>query len=185
MSYNQKKCLTDVQMDKISNIFSNSLDLAHAKVFDNDKVEVEEFLWNLFLRYKIKELFTQKALINMSSGLFSITVICDFIQDLTSQFGITSVGVYHNENGSIEKTIAIGLVGDGSPDEENFAPFTPKVILDNSENNPEVIYHLLLSNKWLTTIVLIIMYLHKTDIVKSDGNDKLKNKYSRSSQEIV
>jgi hypothetical protein len=164
MNFSDRKVVTHDQLTLLGNLFGESIDVCYLKLTPTKRDELTRFLWNMFLSYKIREMFTSKHLSSLGSQLYADVPVNEFIQELTTNFGIVTAAVCSENSESLEKTIAVGLVGNALIPTEDLVSFTPKVVLDNMEHDPEVIYKLLISNRWLTTIVMVIMYFQKSQL---------------------
>lgn len=154
-------------MQIVNQIASDCIDEAYEKLMLDDKQTIKNLLCNLYFKYNLSLVFNSRSVIELSKGVFSGVVIKEYIDDVTARFGIDSVGVYWNDGASLEKTIAIGIVGDQRPiKEEDYVPLTPEVILQNTESDPQTIYKLLCSNRWLLSIILIMFCFSTTKVMK-------------------
>lgn len=167
--------LNSNQKDLLGDSFASCFDLEIGKLSLNDEQykKVFQFSLDIFLRVKLHTLFTLESLNKTVEYVFQDEIVRDFILCLSDRLGF-QVGLLGVRDFSIERTLAFGI-GKLTTDQEPRADhiFIPERISNSIEVDSETIYSILLNNKWLTTIVLIHLFLYKTAVFS--GAEQLDN----------
>lgn len=165
--------LTPQEIDSVGDNFATAFDLEHLKLSGTEIEEIEVYCFNIFLRSKLHTLFTQAGISNITESVFGSENIRDFILSLTDRASIISglgkVGGY-----KIETTLAYGIsqeVTDEKPDLPGC--MIPAQVYANLELDEETVFEILSRNKWITTLVLLNLFLYKTALFQKDGTAQL------------
>lgn len=152
--------LTLNELDTLKEVFRTSLDNELAKLTNSQRIEVDKFIIEIYHTMKLHTLFTPQGLSNITERVFSNTDIRDFILCLTDRFGFFSA--CQDLANKIEFNIIDGLnyynisINGKLPEEYNLIPERVKNSLERDE---DVILNTLSANRWITTIILMYMFL--------------------------
>lgn len=155
---NRLNCLTSDELGIVSETFLECYEAALSLLYAQSRSIVEQKVISFSTETRLYTLFTESALVDVVNFVFEDTVFRDFILKLSNTFFIlTSVSDIEN-NRSLEYTIANGIEID------IVAPtvLIPERILGNINVNITEIDNILSNNKWLTILVLFVLFFTRT-----------------------
>lgn len=156
--------LTLEEMDNLKSYFLSSMEIELSKLTQSPRIEVDKFIIELYQTMKLHTLFSQQGLSNITEKVFSNTDIRDFILCLTDRFGFYST--CQSLDLKLEFNIILGLVyhsGNIKPEVAESFNIIPERVKNSLERDQEVLRNTLLSNRWITTIILIYLFIDNLD----------------------
>lgn len=146
--------LTHHDMQEVEAIFLQSLDLSMGRYIEEARVKtVQEFILRLTYDFKPAWIMSPSGIGNIINYVFQSEIHTDFIQTLTFNFLSRWAGAaerYEMLIDALSMAVSVDKAGNDSA--------TPGVYSARLTTKEDV-FTTLRSNKWLTTILLIILYV--------------------------
>lgn len=133
------------------------------KFTNGDQQKIADFCLKTSLYRKLHTLFTEPELLAITQQVFTDLIIRDFVLDLTDKLSI-NLNLGKGSGYEFERYLSSSIghydtKSDASPDKT----LIPSKILNNICIFTDDIEDVLISNRWLITIVVINLYFFNTD----------------------
>jgi len=158
------------EIDNLSNLFALSFDLEFEKLSESEMKSVLPFVLSIFLGEKLHTQFTTSRITSLTAAVYENSQIRDFVLSLSDRLGVM-LGLGNVRDFLVEKFLSNGISHYNSDvNTTNPSPvFMPERVRDNIEVDSDIILSILKHNKWLTSIVLINLFLYKTNVFKNSA----------------